>query len=212
MRASKLSMSNSRNLRSSTLAFSTPGVVAGKVGQDAHHERQFDQPLGIVGVFVGDVNARCAVTADEFLTAVRSHGSPLAKSLRSRFAATQVTRAAQLRSANSLCPVSGAERKAGSIRFVGGLERALGQDVIQKAEKVSLCQIARAVDQKGNRAGRFCGPEKCGHFAQQAQAPGLYFLPKKQYLELRSRSRTRMGRQAPPSVRWAGRRTCLARY
>ncbi|MGC0395535.1 hypothetical protein ABIF91_007921 [Bradyrhizobium sp. USDA 241] len=55
------------------------GVVAGKVGEDTHDKRQLDQPLGVVGIFVGDVHARCAVSPNEFLTAVRSHGCPLYK-------------------------------------------------------------------------------------------------------------------------------------
>src|SRR6187455_2121352 len=51
------------------------GIVARKVGHDSHNEWELDPPLGIVGIFVGDVDAGRAVAANEPLSAVGCHGS-----------------------------------------------------------------------------------------------------------------------------------------
>ena len=52
------------------------GSVAGEIGHHAHHEGQLDEPLGVVGIFVGDVDARSAIAANELLSAVGRHGHP----------------------------------------------------------------------------------------------------------------------------------------
>ena len=72
---SKLSMSTSRNLRSATVGFSTC---------EALPERSDITPMTkgsstffrVVGIFVGDVNARRAIAANESLSAVSGHGEP----------------------------------------------------------------------------------------------------------------------------------------
>src|SRR5262249_14680848 len=46
------------------------------IGEDTHYERQFHKPFSVIGVFVGDVDARCAIAADKFLSAVGGHGLP----------------------------------------------------------------------------------------------------------------------------------------
>jgi hypothetical protein len=55
------------------------------------------------------------------------------------------------------------------MRSVDCFKRSLRKNIIQKAEKVSLREVARAICQKGDGAGRLCGSEKRRHLRQQAQ-------------------------------------------
>ena len=66
-------MSKSRNLRLTISAFSTPGRIAGEIGHHAHHEWDLDFFLGICRIFVGDVDPRWAIAANEFLTTFPCH-------------------------------------------------------------------------------------------------------------------------------------------
>jgi hypothetical protein len=56
------------------LRFFDLGVVAGEVRHHTHDERQLDAPLGVVGIFVGDVHPWWAISANEPLSAIRCHG------------------------------------------------------------------------------------------------------------------------------------------
>ena len=74
MRLSKLSMSMSRNLRSSISGLATSEALPERSAMHAHHERQFDQLFGVVGIFVGDVDPRLAVARNEFLPGIAVPG------------------------------------------------------------------------------------------------------------------------------------------